>query len=103
LLENHVEYFHIKDVDVKTGELVPAGFGDGNIKNLIQTLKGKNAVLTIEPHLKVFEGYSNIDATEMKNRFEFKTNREAFDAAVSSLKKIILSCGYKEEKGDFIV
>ena len=99
----YTEYFHIKDVDTKTGELVPAGFGDGNIKNLIQTLKGKNAVLTIEPHLKVFEGYSNIDTTEMKNRFEFKTNREAFDTAVSSLKKVILSCGYKEEKGDFIV
>ena len=95
------EYFHIKDVILKTGEIVPAGYGDGDISGLINTVKNRNAVLTLEPHLKVFDGYGDIDSTEMKNRFEFKTNREAFDCAVSSLKKIIFSCGYKEEKGEF--
>jgi sugar phosphate isomerase/epimerase len=95
------EYFHIKDVILKTGEIVPAGYGDGDISGLINAVKNRNAVLTLEPHLKVFEGYGDIDSTEMKNRFEFKTNREAFDFAVSSLKKIIISCGYKEEKGEF--
>lgn len=98
----YTEYFHIKDVDAKTDELVPSGYGDGDIKGLINKLKNKDAVLTLEPHLKVFDGYGSIDNTEMKNRFKFDTNAEAFDCAVLTLKKILSESGYKEEKGEFV-
>ena len=50
----------------------------------------------------LFEGYAAIDNTEMKNKFVFKSNGEAFDAAVAALKKIILSQNYKEENGGFV-
>ena len=37
----------------------------------------------------------------MKNKFQFKSNEEAFDAAVSALKKLLLKAGYREEDGGF--
>ena len=94
------EYFHIKDVVYETGELVPAGEGDGEIDKLIRMLD-RDAVFTIEPHLKVFDSYAEIDGEEMKHKFHFESNTEAFDAAVAAIKKLILANGYKEVEGGF--
>ena len=94
-------YFHIKDVVYETGELVPAGYGDGQIERLVRMIEG-DTILTLEPHLKLFGSYKDIDGEEMKHRFRFDTNDEAFDAAVSALKKILTENGYREENGDFV-
>jgi len=99
-LFNRVHYFHIKDCLMKTGEVVPAGEGDAKIFELVMRIND-DKVLTVEPHLKVFAGYSNIDNTELKNKYVFKSNDEAFDCAVSSIKKILIKNGYKEVKGGF--
>jgi hypothetical protein len=88
-------YFHIKDALV-SGEVVPSGKGDGNIDLLVKSID-KNTTLTLEPHLAVFEGYSHIDHTELKNKYVFKTARNAFATAVSSLKEILKNNGYVEE------
>jgi len=96
------EYFHIKDVIAETGELVPAGYGDGNIAKLVSMIGAdEDKTLTIEPHLAIFAGYSDIDNTEMKNKFKFANNNEAFDAAVNAIKNVILSQGYREVEGGF--
>ena len=100
-LHSKAEYFHIKDVVFDTGELVPAGYGDGKIDELIARIDG-DKVLSIEPHLAVFEGYAAIDDTEMKNKFHFESNEEAFDAAVSAIKNLLVKAGYKEIKGAFV-
>lgn len=94
-------YFHIKDVIYETGELVPAGYGDGQIDRLVQMIEG-DTILTLEPHLMLFGSYKDIDGEEMKHRFRFDTNDEAFDAAVSALKKILVENGYREENGAFV-
>ena len=94
-------YFHIKDVIAQTGELVPAGYGDGNIAALVAGIGEKDAVLTLEPHLAVFEGYAEIDGTEMKNKFSYKSNDEAFDAAAAALKAVLAAQGYVEMEGGF--
>ena len=94
------EYFHIKDVN-SSGLLVPSGYGNGDIAGLIKTIGENNAVLTLEPHLKVFDGYSDIDDTEMKTEFTFKSNEEAFDAAVNALKNVIAKNNYKEVNGGY--
>ena len=95
-------YFHIKDVIADTHELVPAGIGDGKIDRLIRMLPGEGEwVLTLEPHLALFEGYAAIDNTEMKNKFTFKNNDESFDAAVTALKGILKNEGYEERTGGF--
>ena len=102
-LHGRADYFHIKDVISETGELVPAGYGDGRIGELVGRLPvDRDTVLTLEPHLKVFSGYSEFDESEMKNRFKFESNGEAFDAAVAALKKILLEAGYTETEGGFI-
>lgn len=94
-------YFHIKDVIEKTDELVPAGYGDGCIEKIVSKISD-DKVFTLEPHLAVFKGYSNIDNTELKNKFKFSSNQEAFDAAVKALKDILIKSGYKEIEEGFI-
>ena len=59
-------------------------------------------MLTIEPHLMLFAAYSEIDNHELKGKYNFKTKREAFDFAVSSLKSLLTKIGYKEEDGKWI-
>ena len=101
-LHSTTDYFHIKDVIVATGELVPAGYGDGKIGKLVAMIpEDDDKTLTLEPHLAVFAGYSDIDNTEMKNKFKFASNNEAFDAAVKALVAVLKSEVYKKVDGGF--
>lgn len=102
LLHSRAGYFHIKDVIAATGELVPAGYGDGKIPELVARIGDEDKILTIEPHLKIFAGFSEIDHTQMKNKFEFESNDQAFDAAVTAIKNILKQAGYTETEGGFI-
>ena len=101
LFHGKTDYFHIKDVISATGELVPAGYGDGNIKELLLRIKD-DKVLTLEPHLAVFDAYKSIDNSEMKHKFAYKSANEAFDAAVTALKGLLNEVGYIEENGVFV-
>ncbi len=98
---NKTDYFHIKDVISATGELVPAGYGDGKIAELIDRIKD-DKVLSVEPHLAVFDAYKSIDNSEMKHKFHFSSNEEAFDAAVKALKELLIKAGYQETNGGFL-
>lgn len=102
MLCDRISYYHIKDAVAATGELVPAGYGDGRIAELIERLKDRDTVLTLEPHLAMFEGYGAIDKTQMKNRLTFADNAQAFDFAVAALKKLLNDCGYTQVGHTFI-
>ena len=54
LLKEHIEYCHIKDAIMETGQVVPAGEGDGEVPELMQALqkKGYSGFLSLEPHLQ---------------------------------------------------
>ena len=91
-LVNKCDYYHIKDA-LSDGSVVPAGYGEGGLKELICSIQ-KDTVLTIEPHLKVFAGYADIDGTQLKNKFVYETNSQAFDSAVSAIKQILIDCGF---------
>jgi sugar phosphate isomerase/epimerase len=95
------DYFHVKDVILEGGELVPAGEGDGQIPRMVSMIE-KDTFMTLEPHLKVFSGYNEIDGEEMKHKFHFESNREAFDYAVGALKGILINNGFTEKDGGFI-
>ena len=99
-LHGKTDYFHIKDVIAETKQIVPAGYGDGKIDELVSRITD-DKVLTLEPHLKMFIGYASFDTEEMKNKFSFKDNNEAFDAAVNALKAVLAAEGYKETDGGF--
>ena len=100
-LKGKIDYYHVKDVIAETGEIVPAGCGDGQILRIIENVDF-DTTFTLEPHLRLFDGYGSIDATEMKNKFVYKNNTEAFGAAVKAFKGLLKEAGYKEtETGTF--
>lgn len=55
LLKPYIEYYHIKDAMMSDGRVVPAGEGDGQIRELMAIVKetGYSGFLSLEPHLKV--------------------------------------------------
>ena len=80
------DFYHVKDGRY-SGEIVPAGFGDGNLRSL---LKHDGIVLTIEPHLFEFGGLANlVDHGLKQSEFAYATPREAFDAGVRAVKAIL--------------
>ena len=87
MLSPYVEYMHIKDA-LADKRVVPAGKGIGNLPYLLQNYKG--SVLTLEPHLSVFDGFAQLEAEE-KTEMEYcyPSQRAAFDAAVNALKELI--------------
>lgn len=95
-LKGKIDYYHVKDVIAATQEIVPAGYGDGNIGEIISSVDF-DTTFTLEPHLKLFDGYGSIDNTEMKNKFVYRDNTEAFDAAVKAFKKLLADAGYREK------
>ncbi|MNC14625.1 fructoselysine 3-epimerase [compost metagenome] len=54
LLSDYISYIHIKDAIKETGAVVPAGEGDGQLRELLQHLmaKGFSGYMSLEPHLK---------------------------------------------------
>ena len=63
LLEDHIEYMHIKDAVKGSGRVVPAGHGDGRLRDILSRLNGNGfeGFLSIEPHLGAFEGLSDLE------------------------------------------
>ncbi len=87
MLAPYVEYMHIKDA-MADGSVVPAGKGIGNLPYLLESYKG--SVLTLEPHLSVFDGFDRLEAEEKtKMGYCYPTSRAAFDAAANALKELI--------------
>ncbi len=79
LLKDHVAYFHIKDALESTGQVRPAGEGDGKIAEILKSARarGFDGFLSLEPHLKAagaFGGFSGPDR---------------FGAASQALKKLL--------------
>lgn len=63
LLDNYIDYVHIKDALFSNGGVVPAGEGDGEVKQVLSSLrdKGYEGFLSLEPHLSAagkFSGFS---------------------------------------------
>lgn len=104
LLKDHVDYLHIKDCVYSDGSIRPAGLGDGKIVELLKRFnetKDGDTFLTLEPHLKVFDGLKDLEeeggtADKLKDDFTYETNREAFDVAANALKECIKKAGLEE-------
>lgn len=92
LLYPYTQYMHIKDARLTDGAVVPAGFGDGKIAELVNLFSQKEGkrFLTLEPHLSVFEGYDKLgDDRSIKNEFVYENSQEAFLAGVNAFKTIL--------------
>ena len=98
----NLKYLHIKDAIFESQTIVPAGEGEGKIGEILDIVNEKIdgiVYLTLEPHLHIFDAYKDIDTHQLKGKYVFKTNREAFDFAVNSLKSLLTKHGY-QRNGD---
>lgn len=96
LLKDRVTYMHIKDCIGASNTVVPAGKGDGHLEEILRMLDEKEGVyfLSVEPHLRVFEGLDALepdDATAkgMNKEFVYPDNKSSFAAACSAIHTMI--------------
>ena len=71
LLAPYVEYIHIKDALAENGMVVPAGEGDGRIREVFEMLEqvGYEGFLSLEPHLTDFVGLQGLEkSVEQRGR-----------------------------------
>ena len=94
-ISSDIYYMHVKDALKEDGSVVPAGCGDGCLVKILSSL-GRDMTLSVEPHLRVFDGLGNLQTEELRTKYVYGTSREAFDAAVSALKKCLTEIGYTE-------
>lgn len=92
MLEQYIEYIHVKDAMKKDRHVVPAGYGDGNVKKILSALKEKQyrGFLSLEPHLSEFTRFSEIENGAYAGK-EKLNGREVFDIAYTALKDILIS------------
>jgi sugar phosphate isomerase/epimerase len=82
-----IKEMHIKDALFADGSVVPAGQGDGQVRELLIALKdrGFDGFLVLEPHLKA------------AGRFGGFSGPELFHTAAQALKRLLEECGIPYE------
>lgn len=94
----YVGYLHVKDCTADH-VIVPAGEGDGRVADMLlrhnEVYAGKSFI-TLEPHLKAFAGYGDIDKHQLKNKRVFDRSDESFDFAANALKDVLQKAGFTE-------
>ena len=91
LLFDYIEYFHIKDA-LYAGAIVPAGKGEAKIKEILDDYKlngGKDAFITLEPHLQTFSGLNALVGKSFDNPYKYDNQKAAFTDAVEKLKGLL--------------
>ena len=95
MLKDRIHYMHIKDALFKDSSVVPAGKGDGHVKEVLNAyLAQGGADLTVEPHLAVFDGLKGLERKGDRSivgggNFVYASNDEAFDAACAALRELL--------------
>ena len=93
MLKPYIAYMHIKDAKMATGDVVPAGQGDGNVPKILEDLakSGYQGFLSLEPHLTDFVGFAALEEMEEgEQKKESRNKGEAcFALATHALRKIL--------------
>ncbi len=63
MMKPYIVYVHIKDARMADGQVTPAGWGDGRVKEILAKLKaaGYEGYLSLEPHLTDFNGFRSLE------------------------------------------
>lgn len=90
LLKPYVEYVHIKDALKKEKKVVPVGYGDGHVKEILGDLIGGGwkGFLSLEPHLTDFAGLGALEQDAQK-RGSAMDGKSAWKMALDSLRNIL--------------
>jgi sugar phosphate isomerase/epimerase len=87
LLAHQIEYLHIKDARRGSGEVVPFGEGDGQVRQVLRALfaRGFSGFATLEPHLAAGGRHGGFSGPEK------------FRLALRSLRAVLDEIGYLYE------
>jgi len=90
LLKGYIEYMHIKDAQSSDHKVVPSGYGDGRVPEILKALKEADysGFLSLEPHLAGFKGFEKLEPSSPYNTME-EGGEKSFAIAVGALKKIL--------------
>lgn len=91
-LHEKITYMHIKDALAADGAVVAAGHGDGHVADILAKVNAEHegeVILTVEPHLRVFDGLNDLQDEKLTHHESYPDSRTAFHAAVSALKEIL--------------
>lgn len=92
LLKKYIDYFHVKDA-TNDGIIVPPGEGNAFLKETfcaVNTDRIEPVVLTMEPHLMMFDGlssFSNLD--DIKHKYTFDSPFQAFESATNDVRRML--------------
>ena len=92
LLAPYVCYVPVKDA-LADGSVVPAGCGEGCLTQLLAAYRAQGgSVLTLEPHLTVFDGLQALERpgeASVIGRYAYPDSNAAFDAAANALQALL--------------
>jgi len=90
MLKNYIEYMHIKDANYSDHRVVPSGYGDGKLKEILTELynSGYEGFLSLEPHLGNFVGFADLEQDAVDPDLP-EGGPKKFAIAVYALRKII--------------
>lgn len=93
ILNKFVVYMHIKDALKKDGQVVPSGYGDGNVEFVLKSLfdAGYDGFLSLEPHLGSFEGLAALEIDDKMENLP-KSGEGTFTLAYNALAEILEKC-----------
>lgn len=83
LIRPYLVYLQVKDAIASTGEVVPAGHGDGQVRETLEALRdsGFDGFVSLEPHLAEADAHGGFSGPE------------AFAVAVKALKQLLAEIG----------
>ena len=89
-LKPYIEYVHVKDALMKEKKVIPAGRGDGHVKEILADLIGGGwkGFLSLEPHLTDFAGLAALEQDAQK-RGDALDGKSAWKLALDSLRAIL--------------
>ena len=92
MLKPCIKYMHVKDA-LPDGTVVPAGRGIGHVREIVRDyLANGGEALTLEPHLKVFDGLTALGRAGDDRKvggYAYESGDAAFDAAAAALREIL--------------
>lgn len=93
-------YLHVKDASFAQRCIQPVGMGDGRYEEILRRVDratDRTVLLTLEPHLHIFEIFNKIDAhSALRTGIDFSDSDEAFDYAAAALKNLLTKIGCSE-------
>lgn len=96
MLRPYIKYLHVKDA-LPDGRVVPSGQGVGHVETIVREyLADGGAAMTLEPHLKVFDGLGALEREGSRSgvgEVVYPTGDAAFDAAAAALRGILERIG----------